>query len=261
MRSRASVNGHPIHGALIPFPFAFLTGALLFDLLGWLTGQSSWQITGGHLAGAGILAALVAAVPGAIDYFYTVPPRSSGKKRATQHMLLNLAAVALMALAWFMRRPDAASPVVLAVELVSVGLLSYGSFHGGVLVTRNQISVDHRYASAGKWKEVTLTAVPGQPLDVAASDELEPNQMKLVRVDDQRIVLARTDNSYVAFDDRCTHRGGSLAGGVMACGTVHCPWHGSQFDAHSGRVTAGPANENITSYAVEEKAGRVRLLI
>mgnify|MGYP003287933525 CR=1 FL=1 len=29
-----TASGHPIHPALIPFPFAFLTGALLFAVLG-----------------------------------------------------------------------------------------------------------------------------------------------------------------------------------------------------------------------------------
>lgn len=34
MRSRASIKGHPIHPALIPFAFAFLVGAFAFDATG-----------------------------------------------------------------------------------------------------------------------------------------------------------------------------------------------------------------------------------
>ena len=34
MRSRAHFKAHPIHPALIPFPFAFLLGAVAFDLGG-----------------------------------------------------------------------------------------------------------------------------------------------------------------------------------------------------------------------------------
>lgn len=45
MRSRASYKGHPIHPALIPFPFAFLYGAFFFDLAGRLTGRASWWLT------------------------------------------------------------------------------------------------------------------------------------------------------------------------------------------------------------------------
>lgn len=40
MRSYASFQGHPLHPALIPFPFAFLTGALVFDAAGWVAAPS-----------------------------------------------------------------------------------------------------------------------------------------------------------------------------------------------------------------------------
>ncbi|HJU67186.1 MAG TPA: DUF2231 domain-containing protein [Gemmatimonadaceae bacterium] len=263
MRSKASFRGHPIHPALIPFPFAFLTGAFLFDAAGWLTNRASWWTTGAHLAAAGIVTALVAAVPGLIDYFFTVPPGSTGKRRATRHMLVNLIAVALVAVAWTIRREMIGRPdiSVLGLELTALGLLTAGGWMGGVLVNRNQIGVDHRYASAGKWKEERISASAGTPLIVAKADELKVDQMKLLRIGDRRIVLARTDQGYVAFDDRCPHRGGSLAGGVMMCGTVQCPWHGSQFDVKTGGLKAGPSKEGIGTYRVDVDKGDVRLLM
>jgi nitrite reductase/ring-hydroxylating ferredoxin subunit len=94
-------------------------------------------------------------------------------------------------------------------------------------------------------------------LDGGATDDLRVDQMKLIRVGSRRIVLARIESGYVAFDDRCTHRGGPLSDGVLACGTVQCPWHGSQFDVRSGAVAHGPAEEGIATYAVEERDGRV----
>src|SRR5262249_37928684 len=88
---------------------------------------------------------------------------------------------------------------------------------------------------------------------------LKVNQMKLLRVGGRRVVLARTEQGYTAFDDHCTHRGGSLAGGVMACDTVTCPWHGSQFDVRTGAVKSGPAEEPIGVYSVEQVGDGVRL--
>lgn len=263
MRSKASFRGHPIHPALIPFPFAFLTGALLFDAAGTLADRPSWWTTGSHLAAAGVVAALIAAVPGLIDYVYTVPPRSTGKRRATRHLIVNLTAVALVAAAWLVRR-DAVTgpgPVVLGLEGVALLLLSIGGWMGGTLVNRNQIGVDHRYAGAGKWKEAKVEARAGAPIVIAKADELAVNQMKLVRAGDKRIVLARTEQGYVAFDDRCTHRGASLADGVMICGTVQCPWHGSQFDAKTGAVKAGPADQSIAIYGIEQQGNEVRLVL
>ena len=261
MRSKASYKGHPVHPALIPFPFAFLYGALFFDLAGRLTERLSWWTTGSYLSLVGVIAALVATVPGLIDYFGTVPPKSSGKRRATKHMIVNLAAVTLFVIAWAIRgQPEVAPGIpVLALEGIGVALLTAGGWMGGVLVNRNQIGVDHRYAQAGRWKEETVESQAGQPVVVGRADELEVNQMKLLHLYGRRLVLARTENGYVAFDDRCTHRGGSLAGGAMIGGVVQCPWHGSQFDCESGVVRAGPAKEPIETYRVTEKEGKVTL--
>jgi uncharacterized membrane protein/nitrite reductase/ring-hydroxylating ferredoxin subunit len=262
MRSAAHFRGHPIHPMLIPFPFAFLTGAFVFDVAGRATGHATWWATGGYLAIVGIVAALLAAVPGFIDYLRTVPPKSSGKRRATIHMLLNLSAVTLFIVAIWLRRDSVApeTPVVV-LEGLAVAMLFFGGWLGGVLVSRNQISVDHRYARAGKWNEESLRASSGEPIIVARSDELEVDQMKLLRLDGRRLVLARTKDGYVVFDDRCTHKGGSLAGGVMIGGVVQCPWHGSQFDCRSGAVKAGPAKEAIDTHRVREKEGKVVLTL
>jgi len=263
MRSRASLRGHPIHPALIPFPFAFLYGGFFFDLAGRLTGRAEWWTTGGHLVLVGVVAALVAAVPGFVDYFATVPPQSSGKQRATRHMAANLAAVVLFAVAWVTRGNAAAAPetITLVLEAVGLALLTAGGWMGGVLVNRNQIGVDHRYARAGRWNEETVQGGTDHSVVVAQTDELEPDQMKLLHLDGRRIVLARTETGYVAFDDHCTHKGGSLAGGVMIGGVVQCPWHGSQFDCRSGAVKAGPAKEAIGTYRVAEAKGEVRLTL
>ena len=263
MRSRASFRGHPIHPALIPFPFAFLYGAFLFHLAGLLLARESWWTTGSHLALAGIAMALVAAVPGAIDYVHTVPPESTGKRRARKHAAANLGAVALFAIAWALRGGAGVPPGVvdLALEAVGTGLLTAGGWMGGTLVSRNQISVDHRYAGAGKWREERVRAAPDGSVVVGRADELEVDQMKLLHLDGRRIVLGRSEEGYVAFEDRCTHRGGSLAGGVMICGTVQCPWHGSQFDVVTGRVSAGPAQEPIRTWRVEQEGNELKLYL
>ena len=261
MRSKASYKGHPLHPALIPFPFAFLTGALVFDLIGVLTSGDGWFTTAGYLAAAGVLTALLAAVPGFIDYLYTVPPDSSGKQRATKHMLLNLSAVVVFAAAWLLRPDTPGSPgaAVIGLETVGVVLLSMGGWMGGTLVYRNMSGVDHRYAEAGKWSEASLSGSPGKPISVARADELQVNQMKLLRIGDRRVVLGRTETGYVAFDDRCSHRGASLAGGVMICSTVHCLWHGSHFDVSDGSVKAGPAEKPIQTYPVAVQGNEVLL--
>ena len=74
MRSRAQIKAHPIHPALIPFPFAFLIGALVFDAVGLILGRPELWRTGGHLTIAGIATGLLAAIPGVIDYISAPAP-------------------------------------------------------------------------------------------------------------------------------------------------------------------------------------------
>jgi uncharacterized membrane protein/nitrite reductase/ring-hydroxylating ferredoxin subunit len=264
MRSKASYAGHPIHPMLIPFPFALLTGAFFFDLGAWWLGNMDIAFVGRYLTVAGIAMGFVAAVPGAIDYFGAVPPQSSGKARATKHALANVSALVLFGISYFLREDGEASLSTLGAELLGFVLLSIGGYMGGTLVFRNQIGVDHRYANAGKWQESHAAAGAGSPV-IADSGDLELDQLKLVHVGGSRqglphrIALGKTDDGFHAFDDRCTHKGGPLSDGVLICGIVQCPWHGSQFDVKTGEVKCGPAKKKISTHAVEESNGQVRL--
>lgn len=260
MRSKASFNGHPYHPALIPFPIAFLSGAFAFNALGvWFSSEALWT-TGAYLAVAGVAAGIIAAVPGLIDLIHTVPPHSSGRRRAVKHMLLMLGTVALFAVARVLRddASDPPSTTVLGLQALGTLMLMAGGWLGGTLVSRNMASVDHRYANAGKWQEQRVEEDADGSITVEAG-ELGVDQMRLLRVDGRRLVLGRTAEGYVAFDDHCTHRGGSLAGGVMICGTVQCLWHGSQFDVVTGEPKAGPAELGIATYRVEAQGNRLRI--
>lgn len=259
MRSFASFRGHPLHPALITFPFAFLTGAFVAHAAALVFARPVLWTMGGYLTAAGIATGIMAAIPGLLDYLRTVPPRSSAKKRATKHMLAMLVVLAAFAVSMAFR--SGSDPIggtlVLVIQGAATLLLSIGGWLGGTLVSRNQIGVDHRYANAGKWSETRVTGPAMGSIVGATHDELQASQMKLLHVNGHRIVLARTEDGYVAFDDRCPHRGGSLAGGVMICGVVQCPWHGSQFEASSGKVKAGPATQPIATYTVTDNGREV----
>ncbi len=255
MKSKANIKTHPIHPLLIPFPVALLTGAFLFDLIAYVTAKDSFWQTGQYLEIAGIIMAVLAAIPGIIDYTYTVPPASSAKKRAAKHGLINTAMLIIFLVSFILRNNNISVPV-LVLEMAGTILLCIAGWMGGTLVHRNQIGVYNRYANSGKWEEVYLEHKEGL-IAVANADELKEDQMKLLHIGNQRIVLGKTQQAYVAFDDRCTHKGGSLAGGTLICGTVQCPWHGSQFSVSTGEVKAGPGKEKINTYPVTESNGKV----
>jgi nitrite reductase/ring-hydroxylating ferredoxin subunit/uncharacterized membrane protein len=248
MRSKANINSHPLHQILVGFPIAFFAGTLFFDIMAFIGPNPDMAMTAFYLNIGGIAMGLLAAVPGIIDFRYTIPPDSSAKKRAVKHGLLNTSAIILFVLSAVLKMDHAGNElVIICIEIIGVVLLGIAGWLGGTLVVRNQIGTDIRYAGAGKWNEAYIST-GRKIIPVGKADELQAGQMKLIHLNGKRIVLARGDTGYSAFDDHCPHRGGSLAAGALICNTVQCPWHGSQFDIRSGRVVSGPAKDGIAVY-------------
>lgn len=262
MRSRAHIKTHPLHPILVTFPLTLFTGTLVFDILAIARDKESFENTAYYLLIGGVAMALIAAIPGFLDFLHTVPPKSSAKKRASTHAILNLCMVALFgaSLVYRTNNEQASGLLILILEGAGFVLMNIAGWMGGTLVHRNQIGIDHRYAFAGKWREEELKSGSGR-IKLGNLHDLKRDQMMLTHVSDKRVVIARTEDGYVAFEDRCTHKGGSLADGVMMCGTVQCPWHGSQFDVRNGSVKAGPAGEKISTYKVENVNGTLYLVL
>jgi 3-phenylpropionate/trans-cinnamate dioxygenase ferredoxin component len=56
-----------------------------------------------------------------------------------------------------------------------------------------------------------------------------------------RWAVANVDGDYLAVTRRCRHLGADLAGGTIdRQGCLVCPWHGSRYDMHTGRMVEGP---------------------
>jgi uncharacterized membrane protein len=140
MRSQVTIGGHPIHPMLIPFPIAFLVGALLTDLAYWGWGDPFWARAGLWLTGAGFLSGLLAAVFGLTDFLFIRRVRSLSA--AWIHFALN-GTLLLLTLWNFARRLDDAAAAVLPLGLiisaiVAVLLLASG-WYGGELAYKHKI--------------------------------------------------------------------------------------------------------------------------
>lgn len=255
MRSRANLKSHPIHPMLVAFPIGLFITSLAFDLIGLWQNEAGLWTAGWYCALAGLFAGAAAAIPGVIDLFGVVPPRSSARSRGFLHGGLNSLVLALF-IAEVVYRGGATPPdkISLILSGIGVAVLLYSGWLGGILVYRNQIGVDHRSANAGKWKEVTLNRW-NEP--VCASQDLADGQLLLVNVEGTRVAVGRCEEGIIAFSDHCTHKGGPLSDGALIGCAVQCPWHGSQFDVRTGRVINGPADEKIEMYDAEVQNGQI----
>src|SRR5438309_305718 len=106
---------HPIHPMLVHFPIGFLVLSFLLDLVSLAFPEVPNLVRGSFYAMLfGVIAALLAAVPGFVDYS-DIRRDHPGKVTATRHMTLNLMVVELYAFQEFCTH--------------RFGPLSEGSFH------------------------------------------------------------------------------------------------------------------------------------
>jgi uncharacterized membrane protein len=95
MYSKVKLAGHPIHPMLVAFPVTFYTTTLIGFVAYALTDNLFWWHVGLWSNVAGVVTAVVAALPGMIDWAIGIPKNSMAKATGLKHMLLNLGALTL----------------------------------------------------------------------------------------------------------------------------------------------------------------------
>jgi len=143
MRTPASVKGHPIHAILVSLPIGLFVFSLVSDLLLVAgLGGGDWAVVARCTLAAGIVTALLAAIPGFVDYLSL-----SGRPRriATWHMLLNLTVVGVFTMDFLLRlRTDPYDKVPVVFSAIGVSLLAVSGWLGGEMVHRHGVGVDER---------------------------------------------------------------------------------------------------------------------
>ncbi|MDR6114753.1 MULTISPECIES: FAD-dependent oxidoreductase [unclassified Sphingomonas] len=92
-----------------------------------------------------------------------------------------------------------------------------------------------------------------------ASTDLEEGRILAGVVDGQDVVLVRHRGRVCALAGTCTHLKAPLADGIVADGTIRCPWHHARFDVETGEAVGAPAFAPLERFTVVEEQGRVRV--
>jgi uncharacterized membrane protein len=141
--STAKVGSHPLHPMLVPFPIAFLVGALATDLAFLGTGDGFWARASIWLIGAAIAMALVAALAGFTDFFGE--PRIRALSDAWYHLVGNLTAVIVAAINFALRYSQGAETAIrpwgVVLSFVVVGILLFTGWKGWEMVYRHRVAV------------------------------------------------------------------------------------------------------------------------
>jgi uncharacterized membrane protein len=137
----ASVDRHPLHAILVAFPMGLWIFSLVCDVVWRFASRDAvWHLMAWYTLVAGVIGALVAAVPGLIDFFSITDPRAG--KVGMAHLILNVALVVLYSVNAWIRTvlgADAVIPVLLSV--VGVAGLVVTGWLGGEMVYVHKVGV------------------------------------------------------------------------------------------------------------------------
>ena len=140
--STAAIADHPLHPAMITFPIAFLVGALVTDVVYWITRAALWAEFSAWLIGACVAMGVMAAVLGLID-FLTID-RARKHSAGWIHLIGNLVAMIIATISLLLRWGDPV-PVVLPTGLIlsaiTGAVLGVTGWFGGELVFRYLVGV------------------------------------------------------------------------------------------------------------------------
>src|SRR5262245_1752202 len=72
-----------------------------------------------------------------------------------------------------------------------------------------------------------------------------------------KVALFHHDGAFRAIGNACNHKGGPLCDGRVNGEFVMCPWHGWEYSVLTGKGPEGYDEEQVPSFAVEERADGV----
>jgi uncharacterized membrane protein len=105
MKTKANLQDHPIHPMIVAFPITFYTlTPIAFGVYNWINSDLFWYRLGYFCCLAGVATALLAAVPGFIDWYFAIPKNTAAKTRGVVHMTLNVSALIIFAAIAFVLR-------------------------------------------------------------------------------------------------------------------------------------------------------------
>jgi len=259
---------HPLHPMLVHFPIGLFLLSLSFDLASLVFPSVPDLVRDSFYAMLlGVITALIAAVPGFVDYT-DIRSDHPAKRTATVHLTLNLIVVALYGINLGVRSSSLVDPkiqmVPMILSFIGVALLSVSGYLGGRLVYDDGIGVG-RHKRRTPTPESTLylpaTNVANDGdlafVPIPEAESLGERETLRVEIDGQVITIAKIDENLYAFQEFCTHRFGPLSEGAFEGFNVQCPWHNSCFDVRTGKVTQGPAKVDLKSFKVETRDGKI----
>ncbi len=125
---------------LIVFPLGLLPAAVISDILFLSTRLPGFRVAAFWMLTFGILGAIVAAIPGLIDWL-AIPSGTRAFRTGLYHMFGNIAALGLFILSWIARLWNVTPVSSFVLALVGVLIALVAGWLGGELVEQHGMGV------------------------------------------------------------------------------------------------------------------------
>jgi uncharacterized membrane protein len=126
---------------LVGVPTGLWTFAFVCDLTHAFGSTALWSTVALYCVAGGVVGAVVAAVPGLIDYFFI--DEADMKRIATMHLLVNLGAVVIFAVnLWARFRVSSESDMPLILSAIGMAAVGFGGWLGGEMVYVKGMAVE-----------------------------------------------------------------------------------------------------------------------
>jgi 3-phenylpropionate/trans-cinnamate dioxygenase ferredoxin subunit len=86
---------------------------------------------------------------------------------------------------------------------------------------------------------------------VCAAADVPEGAAKAVEVGNNPVCVVRSNGTFYAIRDVCSHADVALSDGEVEDGTIECWLHGSRFDLTTGKPTGLPATQPVPVYPVK----------
>jgi nitrite reductase/ring-hydroxylating ferredoxin subunit/uncharacterized membrane protein len=232
--------GHPVHPVLVQVSAGAWLSASILDVLGGNEKASR------QLVGAGLAAAVPAALAGAADWS---EQHEQQMRVGVVHAAGNILASGIYGASLLARGPLTGR----LLRLAGLAAVSASGLLGGHLSFRLAGGANHA-------EEVPHLVEPGWHHLMAAPDAVEGKPVRRL-LGEVPVVAIRIDGTVHVLADRCSHMSGPLSDGERKEGCLTCPWHGSVFRVADGAVVRGPATAPQPAFVVREADGAIQVCL
>ena len=95
---------------------------------------------------------------------------------------------------------------------------------------------------------------------ITECENIPVREGRVVRIGSQEIAVFNLGDRFLAVENRCPHRGGPLADGILSDESVVCPLHGWKIGLRKGNVERPPETQQcVRTFATRVEAGTLLL--